>query len=299
MPTKTIFVLARQVGDVNDELVGDGVRVVRLSDQTREQIFEQNNLRVAKWELFDTGYDHAITNDFDPAAKRIEEAEQEIQRAIVILRIIQPSTLGMHLVGTVEETEDGTRFFLVSQIGSISASYVGKNYTEGRITRQHIRRAKVLWPNIQLVCQRWNKHTRILQAVRYFEAGCNSYNGEIRHILFHSALECLVCTNRDYLGQQVRQRVIAICPQVALNDVKAITEMRGGLVHSGEIVTAAKGRENELIEKLERILRACLYHALADRESVEIFSDAEKIKKAFPVAVMEAKRIETGRKIFV
>lgn len=45
--------------------------------------------------------------------------------------------------------------------------------------------------------------------------------------------------------------------------MRDITEMRAGLVHSGAIVEKAKGREEELIQKLERIVRACLYHALS------------------------------------
>jgi hypothetical protein len=65
MPTKTFFVLAQQFGDVEDELIGDGVRVVRLPIKIREQMFEQNTLRVARWD-FDSGYSHAIQNVYDP-----------------------------------------------------------------------------------------------------------------------------------------------------------------------------------------------------------------------------------------
>lgn len=92
---------------------------------------------------------------------------------------------------------------------------------------------------------------------------------------------------------------MAICPGATLRDVRDIIEMRGGLVHSGSIVEVARGREEELIQKLERIVRACLYHVLADRESVEIFSGDDKLKTAYPVEVNEAKRVETGQKILV
>jgi len=50
--------------------------------------------------------------------------------------------------------------------------------------------------------------------------------------------------------------VLAICPHgVSKEDVRDITEMRAGLVHSGAIVEKAKGREEELMRKLERIVR--------------------------------------------
>jgi hypothetical protein len=75
--------------------------------------------------------------------------------------------------------------------------------------------------------------------------------------------------------------------------------MRAGLVHSGAIVEKAKGREEELIQKLERILRACLYHVLSDSESVKLFSDDEAIKKTFPVQVQEFERKPTGATIYV
>jgi hypothetical protein len=70
--------------------------------------------------------------------------------------------------------------------------------------------------------------------------------------------------------------------------------MRGGFVHSGAIVNAARERQDELIEKLERIVRVCLYHVLADHQSVDIFSDLRKIRKAFPVVITDA---NTGKKV--
>src|SRR6202030_3230932 len=113
-------------------------------------------------------------------------------------------------------------------------------------------------------------------------------------------LETLLCTHRDYLTQQVRQRVSAICgPKITSEDLRDITNMRGGLAHSGAIVEKAKGREEELIQKLERILRACLYHVLADRESIEIFSDDDKLKSAFPVLVKKAERKETDETMYI
>lgn len=294
MPVKTLFVMAKQFGDVEDELIGDGVRVVRLPDRIREQMFQQNTLRVARWD-FDSGYNHAIQNIYDPAKMSDEEAEQEIIRAMLILRIVEPSSAGLHLVGTAEQAGDGDpQFFLMSRVGIGSIAYVGKSYLYTRISREHVRRARVLWPNIQLVCRSWNYHRRILQAVRYYEAGCTNFSAEIRHILFHSALEILLCTSRKYLGQQIRQRVVAISRKVKVSDLRTITQMRGGFVHSGAIVNAARGREDELIEKLERIIRVCLYHVLADPESVDIFSDPRKIRKAFPVEIRDEK---TGKKI--
>jgi hypothetical protein len=234
MPTKTFFVLARQFGDVEDELIGDGVRVVRLPIKIREQMFEQNTLRVARWD-FDSGYSHAIQNVYDPAKISDEEAEQEILRAMVILRIVEPSSAGLHLVGTAEQATDGDpQFFVMSRAGIGSIAYVGKSYLHTRISRQHVRRARILCPNIQLVCRSWQYHRRILQAVRYYEAGCTNFSAEIRHILFHSALEILLCTSRNYLGQQIRQRVVAISPKVEPNDLRTISQMRGAALFTQE-----------------------------------------------------------------
>ena len=75
--------------------------------------------------------------------------------------------------------------------------------------------------------------------------------------------------------------------------------MRAGLVHSGAIVEKAIGREEELIQKLERIVRACLYHVLSDSESVKLFSDDEAIKNTFPVQVQKFERKPTGQTIYL
>ncbi len=300
MPVKSLLVLTRQFRDIDDELIGDGVRIVRIPDATREQIFKQNNQQIANWELFYGGYDHAVVNVYDPREKSDDEAEQEIVRASVILKIIQPYSSSLHLVITAEGPANEPIFLAQNRVGIGTRTYVCASDAGVYVTGDHVRKARVLWPNIQTVCQQFQNHRRILRALRFFEIACSNYDGGIRHILFHSGLETLVCTHRDYLNQQVRQRVQAICgTKVKPEDIRDITDMRGGLAHSGAIVEKAKGREEELIQKLERILRACLYHVLSDRESVEIFSDDDKLKNAFPVSVNKAERKETGETIYV
>jgi len=297
---KHLIVFTSQFGDIDDELVGDGVRIIRVSDKLREQILEQNRKQIAEWDLTHGGYGHALVNVYDPREKSDDEAEQEIVRASIILKIIQPYSSGLHLVVTAEGSLEKPVYDARNRVGIGTKTYVCASDVEVYLTREHIRKARVLWPNIQTVCQQFQSHRRILRALRFFEIACSNYDGGIRHVLFHSGLETLLCTNKDYLGQQVRQRVLAICgPKVSKEDIGDITDMRGGLAHSGAIVEKAKGREEELIQKLERILRACLYHVLADRESVDIFSDDDKLKSAFPVAVRKIERKETGETIYI
>jgi hypothetical protein len=300
MPVKSLLVLTAQFGDIDDELIGDGVRIVRIPSATREQIYKQNDLQIANWDLFYGGYNHALVNVYDPREKSDDEAEQEIVRASIILRIIQPHSSSLHLVITAEGSEKDPTFIAQSRVGIGTKTYVCASDVDVLITRDHVRKARALWPNIQTVCQQFQNHRRILRALRFFEIACSNYDGGIRHILFHSGLETLLCTHRDYLNQQIRQRVEAICgAKVTREDVRDITDMRGGLAHSGAIVEKAKGREEELIQKLERIFRACLYHVLSDGESVRIFSDDDKLKAAFPVSVKRAERKETDEIINV
>ncbi len=300
MPVKNLLVFTGQFRDIDDELVGDGVRIIRVSDALREKILKQNNKQIAEWDLTHGGYDHALVNVYDPREKSDDEAEQEIVRASIIIKIIQPYSSGLHLVVTAEGSPEQPVYDARSRVGIGTTTYVCASDVGVYVTRDHIRKARALWPNIQTVCQQFQNHRRILRALRFFEIACSNYDGGIRHVLFHSGLETLLCTNRDYLGQQVRQRVSAICgPKVTKEDIRDITDMRGGLAHSGAIVEKAKGREEELIQKLERILRACLYHVLSDPESVEIFSDDDKLKTAFPVAVKKVERKETGETIYI
>jgi hypothetical protein len=300
MREKSLLVLTRQFRDVQDELVGENVRIVRITDAIRKKIAEHNTHQMANWDVFYGGYDHAFINTYDAEKVTDDAAEQEIVRAAIILRIIQPFSSGLHLVCTIEGTPENPLFYGHSRVGIGTNSYVCASDVGVWITREHIRKARVMWPNIQIVCQQWEQHRRILRAIRFFEIACSNYDGGIRHILFHSALETLVCTSREYNTQQIRQRVLQICPTgVSKQDVRDITEMRAGLVHSGGIVEKAKGREEELIQKLERIVRAILFHALCDTEGLELFSDEEKLKKVYPVSVKEIVRQETGKEIFV
>jgi hypothetical protein len=298
MLVKNLLVLTRQFRNIDDELIGDGVRIIRVSDSLREKILEQNHKQIAEWDLLHGGYDHALVNVYDPTEKSDDEAEQEVVRASVVLKIIQPYSSGLHLVIIASGSPEDTVYDARSRVGIGTNTYVCVSDVGVYLTRDHVRKARALWPNIQTVCQQFRNHRRILRALRFFEIACSNYDGGIRHILFHSGLETLLCTHRDYLSQQVRQRVSAICgPRIPKEDIRDITNMRGGLAHSGAIVEKAKGREEELIQKLERILRACLYRALSDRDSVEIFSDREKLMKTFPVLVKKAERKETGETI--
>src|SRR5947209_4015368 len=138
MPVKQLLVLTRQFGDIDDELIGDGVRIVRIANATREQIFEQNKLQIANWDLFYGGYNHALVNVYDPREKSDHEAEQEIVRASIILRIIQPYSSGLHLVITAEGSEKDPTFVAHSRVGIGTNTYVCASDLGVSITRDHV-----------------------------------------------------------------------------------------------------------------------------------------------------------------
>ena len=300
MREKSLIVFASQFGDIDDELVGDGVRVIRLSKKTKEEIYRQNTQQVVNWDLLYGGYNHAIVNRYDADSKSDDEAEQEIVRASIIIKIIQPYSSGLHIVVMAEGSAESPRFNAQNRVGIGTNSYICASDVGKFLTREDIRKARVMWPQIQTVCQQFSTHRRILRAMRFFEIACSNFDGGIRHILFHSGLETLLCTHKEYLHQQLRQRVQAICGEKITNkNVRDITNMRGSLAHSGAIAEEAKGREEELIQKLERMLRATLYHVLSDAESVAIFSDDEGLKNAFPVQVKKANRVETDELIYI
>jgi len=186
MPVKSLLVLTRQFRDTDDELVGDGVRIARIPDARREQIYKQNNQQIGNWDLFYGGYDHALVNVYDPREKSDDEAEQEIVRASIILKIIQPYSSGLHLVITAEGSAKEPMFLAQNRIGIGTTTYVCASDVGVYVTRDHVRKARVMWPNIQIVCQQFKNHRRILRALRFFEIACSNYDGGIRHILFHS-----------------------------------------------------------------------------------------------------------------
>src|SRR5260370_8319467 len=241
MPVKNLLVFTGQFRDIDDELVGDGVRIIRVSDALREKILKQNNKQIAEWDLTHGGYDHALVNVYDPREKSDDEAEQEIVRASIIIKIIQPYSSGLHLVVTAEGSPEQPVYDARSRVGIGTTTYVCASDVGVYLTRDHIQKARVLWPNIQTVSHQFQTHPRILLPLNFFEIACSNYDGGIRHVLFHSGLETLLCTNRDYLGQQVRQRVSSICgPKVTHEDIRDITTMRCGLAHS--VATVAKAR---------------------------------------------------------
>jgi hypothetical protein len=158
MQEKNLLVLTRQFQGVEDELIGDSVRVVRVTEATRKKIAEHNTHQIANWDLFYGGYGHAFLNTYDPSEKTDDEAEQEIVRAAIILRIIQPFSSGLHLVVTAQGERGNMVFSGHSRVGIGTNSYVSASDLKVLLTSEHIRKARVMWPNIQTVCQQWREH---------------------------------------------------------------------------------------------------------------------------------------------
>lgn len=286
-------------GDAWDEHIGDGVRAIKVRQEDLEQIVRQNPQHVDTWTLSHGGLSHAIINRYESDAKSDDEAEQEIVRAFLALRIIKPTSLALHTIVKAVEDQGESIYTLENRIGMYSLTYISEKELNARIERVDVQRARRLWPNIQRVFQNWRAHERIVRAARFFEIAFANYNGEVRHILFHTALECLLCTHPGYLGQQIRARVRAIHPEIEQGDLRDIGRLRGGFVHSGAIISPLRGRADELMEGLERVVRGCLYHVLADCESVEVFSDENEIRRRYPVEVDEMESEPTGRKISI
>jgi len=298
---KEIMALVRgfEHGDVTDEPIGNGVSAIKVRQEDLEQIVRQNPQHVDTWTLSHGGLTHAIINRYQSDTKSDEEAEQEIVRAFLALRIIKPTSLALHTVVEAVENAGESVFSLANRIGMYSMTYVSEDQLNAHITRSDIQRARPLWPNIQRVFQNWRAHERIVRAARFFEIAFANYNGEVRHILFHTALECLLCTYSDYLGQQIRVRAKAILPQINQAQLRDIGRLRGGFVHSGAIISSLRPQVDQLMSTLERTVRACLYHIFADWESVEVFSDESKIRQLYPVEVEEMERKPTGKKILI
>src|SRR5882762_10951279 len=124
MPVKYLLVLTTQFRDIDDELIGDDVRIVKISDTLRERILAQNNKQIAEWDLTHGRYDHALINAYDPMEKSDDEAEQEIVRASVILKIIQPYSSGLHLVVNAEGSPEQPVYDARSRVGIGTTTYV-------------------------------------------------------------------------------------------------------------------------------------------------------------------------------
>lgn len=286
-------------GDVTNELIGDGVSAIKVRQEDLEQIVRQNPQHVDTWTLSHGGLTHAIINRYETDAKSDDEAEQEIVRAFLALRIIKPTSLALHTVVQAIQDQGESIYTLANRIGMYSMTYISEDELNARIDRTDVQKARRLWPNIQRVFQNWRVHERIVRAARFFEIGFANYNGEVRHILFHTALECLLCTHNAYLGQQIRTRASALLPQIEHNQLRDISRLRGGFVHSGAIISPLRSHADKLMGVLERAVRACLYHIFADWESVEVFSDENEIRRRYPVEVEEMETTRTGRKILV
>lgn len=286
-------------GDVTDEHIGDGVSAIKVRLEDLEQVVRQNPQHVDTWTLSHGGLSHAIINRYESETKSSDEAEQEIVRAFLALRIIKPTSLALHTIIEVAVNNDESIYTLANRIGMYSLTYVSEDQINAHINRSDVQKARRLWPNIQRVFRNWRAHERIVRAARFFEIAFANYNGEVRHILFHTALECLLCTHTDYLGQQIRVRAKAILPQIDEAQLKDVGRLRGGFVHSGAIVGSLRPHADKLMGTLERAVRACLYHVFADWESVEVFSDENALKRLYPVEVEEIARKSTGKRILV
>jgi len=234
MTARALFVLVAGLegSDVRDEKFGDGVHSVKMRKADIDAIYEQNRLNVSKWEFYHSGFTHAVVNEYDSESKNDHDAEQEILRAFIALRIVRPSPLALRLVVRAKGMPPETAFHLQNRVGIHSASYISDNESQDTITIRDVRRALVMWPNIQKVFQNWSQHKRLVRAIRFFDVACSNFDGQVRHVLFHSCLECILCTAAEHVGQQLVQLLARICPEASRKDINAIAKTRGSYVHS-------------------------------------------------------------------
>lgn len=236
-----------------------------------------------------------VTNEEDP---RIERAQQLILRAIVLSRIVHPTPIatGGPWIKSFYPEKAPPEHRRECGVGPYIRAYTAPAHSKLTITPDDAARMAGLWSNFQYLFDNEEKYRRIIRALKYFDGAYHLWNTEFRHMVFCSALESLICTQRDSIKAQFVQRLPRLIPEIVterqaltiyylLDDFKhRASPWLIAATDTNEIVADNQER-SDAVRWAEESLRSLLERAVSDQTFADLLADRGEFARQYPVEI--------------
>lgn len=207
---------------VDSSHIGDGVYIqeVRSSGwlrdlcqqlQRAEPDFYQDFLAFQRFQPYP--YTHRFYVSVDCEAnwedERVKRAEQLIYKATVLSRVVRPTPIALHGAMYLCELSNSpnNRILPLTDAGFYGTAYVDPRYGDCPLTLNDAVKMAEYWPALQHFYDNYSNYKRIWSGLKFFNDGYHLPHTNLRHIIFHAALESMICTNRFNNRKQVTKRL--------------------------------------------------------------------------------------------
>jgi|GEM_PF-267496 len=309
-----LFRLKQSVGEAQ---IGGGVRLQDIVSgrNWRKELYESGDtqgkelLRACEKLTWGgrSGYNYRfyvaldVVNDQAPI---IRQSQESIARAIVLSRIVRPISIATGGPWIESFYPDSGKSHHRVDILPYYKAYPSRSYSEPIFTLNDLKRIAELWEPLQRLFNNHKRHERTIRALKYFDGGYHMWYPEFRHIIFHAALESLICVGRDLNKAQITQRLPRLVPEITEKQASAIYELCCDFKHAAaplNLVTS-EGASNdqeryEATEWLEQALRCLFQKALTEPSFADLLADRGELARRYPVSSPKSKKSSIGNLI--
>ncbi len=247
-----------------------------------------------------------VTGADDPL---ISEAQQLIMQAIVLSRIVQPTPIALWgpWITTLNPDSDNTYHRPTIALGFYARAYVFRPQHELTLTNSDVARMAELWAPLRHLFTNEQKYRRIVRALKFFDGAYHMGIAEFRHIIFHAALESLICVSRDLNKKQITQRLPLLVPEITEAQASAIYELCCDFKHAAaplqlmppnvQSLSPSDQQRYKVTKWLELALRCLLQKTLSDPAFADLLADGGELARRFPVSPRTVKKSSIGNLI--
>ncbi len=294
--------------------IGSGVHIEELNESWLQEAKAQCPKIGAREQLeYVPSYTHRFSyevglepDDLDSSTEVTGEEKQPILKAIALSRVVKPTSIGydnLWVKSFYQDSKDA-RHSSNPIVNAHSVAYVSEEDGRNTITEDDARSMAELWDSLQYFFDGSiePKYRRIVRAFKYHEIAYPIHFAEARHIMFHAALESMICAGYHQNKAQVTQRLPKLVPFIKTEDAKDIYELCGNVKHeaqamlqqkptsSGELSPSDLRRINAVV-LLQKAVRYLLVESLRNITFANVLADENALKLKYPVFNKQGKLV--------
>jgi len=230
---------------------------------------------------------------------------QPLLKAISLSRIVKPTSIPYSNVWVKSIYEDSPNVEHYSEpvIGAFSVAFGIKEDEWNTITHSDALEIAKLWDSLSFFLNDKNEpaYRRIVRALKTFELAHAIYFAEMRHPIFHAALESLICAGHKDNKLQVTQRLTQLVPFISLQQAEGIYLLRCDLIHAAQavfqntpipgVVDLDNQRRIDAVNLLHKAVRHLLLESLKDRSLADTLANEDKLRQTYQVLDSKGKLI--------